>query len=152
MKQVVKIINSMFDNKIIITGTYALSMQMNISEKDIHDIDILVANDSFSLKKIEALKVLFPFKETLYDKDTSFIFDINDIKVNITIKSDQKFEEISTCQYYYDKNYIIQSAVSILNTKAEYGRIKDFDFFKKYEDQIKEILIEHIEKKFNLQF
>jgi hypothetical protein len=152
MKQVVKIISNVFDNKIIITGTYALSMQMNISEKDIHDIDILVVNDAYSLKKIEALKVLFPFPKTSYGKNTSFIFDINNMKVNITIKSDQEFEKIPTYQYCDDKNYIIQSAVSILNTKAEYARSKDFEFFKKYEDQIKSIIIEDIEKKFNLQF
>jgi hypothetical protein len=152
MKQIIKIISNVFDNKIIITGTYALSMQMNISKKDIHDIDILVVNDAYSLKKIEALRVLFPFNEILYDKDTSFIFDINNIKVNITIKSGRKFEEISTYQYHDNENYTIQSAISILNTKAEYARIKDFEFFEKYEDQIKKIIIDDIEKKFNLHF
>jgi hypothetical protein len=115
-------------------------------------MNILVVNDDYSLKKMKALKVLFPFNETFYGKNSSFIFDINNIKVNIVIKSNQEFEEIPTCQYYDDKNYTIQSAVSILNTKAEYARIKDFEFFKKYEDQIKTILIDDIEKKFNLQF
>jgi hypothetical protein len=149
MKQVVKIINNVFDNKIIITGTYALSMQMNILEKDIHDIDILVVNDAYSLKKIEALKVLFPFTKTLYGKNTSFIFDLNNIKVNIIIKSDQEFEEIPIYQYYDNR---IQSAASILNTKAEYARVKDFEFFEKYKDQIKTIITDDIEKKFNLRF
>lgn len=149
-KTIIKLLSEIFDNNMIITGTYALNEYFPVKQEDIHDLDILISDHEINREKIKSLKRIFKIvKEDTYFDSPSYHFEILGEKINLILKKPRDYEKMEVIEI---DTTLYQTVASILHTKAEYGRKKDFQFFIVYSHYVRTAIKEDMNKKFKIDF